>query len=363
VRKIRILTIMLIIIININVSFAAIQDFEYISSNSTTTNELDISFVGDVIIHMSQNIAAYNGKDYNFDYSFENVKEHFESKDLAIFNLETTLTSDLSRLSGYPLFVSPYTILDTLKDSGFDIALRANNHMLDGGKNGFINTGKFIDYYGFYSTGGEFEKEVKPLLIKKNGIKIGLANYTFGTNGILPSEGINVNYLGEEKMLQDIEYMKKNGVEFIIFLLHFGNEYETIPNLEQKSYVKFLSENGANLIVGSHPHVIQGYEKYGNTDVYYSLGNFVSNQYFDYTYVGAVLDLSLKRDSMGKIISSYRVIPSYVDRYDGEVLNHQIFLLDNDKYRSFSRIDNDDLQDIKSSIEFFDGILDRGINE
>lgn len=285
---------------------------------------LSVTAGGDLLIHdtVYKSVKLSNGK-YNFKPIFENIKYIFEESDISVINLEVPVAGNKFAPSNYPAFNSPVELLDAVKDMGVDIVSTANNHALDKRYTGLDATienalSKDLKVVGTART----EAETKPLIMEKNNIKIGMAAYTFGTNGIpIPSSyPFCVNIINKDKMLEDIKYMKSEGVDFIFFTVHFGQEYQLTPNSVQKDLVDFLITNGVDVIFGSHPHVPQPYElrEVTLTDgtkkqafVIYSLGNFVSNQTDYYTKLGAVATVNLSKQGTVKKIESYKVVPIY----------------------------------------------------
>ena len=192
-----------------------------------------------------------------------------------------------------------------------------------------------------------------PRIIVRNGIRIGVDSYTYATNGFNP-KNVLVNYLDREEMLKDLVKMEESGAELKIIYLHFGNEYERTPNEEQKDLAHFLLENGADIVIGSHPHVLQTDEETKNGYIMYSLGNFVSNQPFDHTYYGAILNLKVKRED-GKItVEKEGIIPTFVDRMHGDAYSYKIIPIDGSvDYESLDRIEPADLDLIDISKKGF----------
>lgn len=295
---------------------------------------LSVSAAGDLLIHdtIFKSVKLTDGT-YNFKPIFENIKYIFEESDLSVINLEVPVAGNKFAPSNYPSFNSPVELLDGVKDMGIDIVSTANNHALDKRYAGLEATienalKRDIKVIGTART----KEETKPVIIEKNNIKIGMASYTFGTNGIpIPTDyPFCVNIIDKEKMLEDIKYMKTNGADFIFFSVHFGQEYQLDPNNTQKDLVDFLIKNGTDVIFGSHPHVPQPYELRDVTledgtkkqaFVIYSLGNFVSNQTDYYTKLGAVATVNLSKQGQEKKIENYKVTPIYTYVKKGAGIN------------------------------------------
>ena len=263
---------------------------------------ITLLFVGDLMQHQAQIDAARTSND-RYDYSpcFSLVKEQISKVDVAIANLEVTLGG--KPYHGYPTFSAPDEFLKATKDAGFDILLTANNHCLDRGKKGLERTILMLDslsipYAGTYRNISE-RKQRYPLFIQKKGFCIALLNYTYGTNGIKVTSPNIVNYIDKEIILQDIRSAKAKKPDAIIACMHWGEEYHSLPNQEQRALADWLLQQGVTHIIGSHPHVIQPMEL--RTDgfqqhvVVYSLGNFISNMSAENTDGGLIFVLQLEK--------------------------------------------------------------------
>ncbi|MFI3266238.1 MAG: CapA family protein [Rikenellaceae bacterium] len=251
-------------------------------------SELSITFSGDFMQHLPQIIAAQTADGgYDYNSSLEHMRNFFNSADYSLINLETTL-SPSPPYRGYPCFVAPTQVASALKDAGIDIVALANNHSCDNGYKGIISTTEIIDSLelmriGVYRDSADYHKN-NIAIIQKGGIKLALLNYTYGTNGLpIPSKTI-VNLIDTVKISHDIGAAKRRGATDIALIVHWGYEYHTTPNNEQKKLAQWALSNGVNMVIGSHPHVIQPIEierdSLSNIQniVVYSMGNFVSNQ-------------------------------------------------------------------------------------
>lgn len=224
---------------------------------------ITLLFVGDLMQHQAQ-IDAARTPDGKYDYSscFALVKEQISHADIAIGNLEVTLGGKPYR--GYPTFSAPDEYLQAIKDAGFDVLLTANNHCLDRGKKGLERTIAQIDslaipYAGTYRNVAERTQRY-PLFIRKKGFCIAILNYTYGTNGIKATPPNIVNYINKETILKDIHSAQAVRPDAIIACMHWGEEYQSLPNREQRELADWLLEQGVTHIIGSHPHVIQPME-------------------------------------------------------------------------------------------------------
>jgi poly-gamma-glutamate capsule biosynthesis protein CapA/YwtB (metallophosphatase superfamily) len=316
--------------------------------------DIRISAVGDILVHEDQLRSQYNAEknEYDFTNNFRFVKDFIGSADIAIANFETTLGGNERRYTGYPRFNSPDSIGDALKYAGFDIITTANNHILDSGAEGMIRTGQVLRSMGFYVIGTRENKEDKGYIIKEvKGVRIGFANYTFETQRragrktinslIVPREveelidTFNYGSLTEDigRMELRIEEMRNEGVDLIVFCMHWGDEYKRHPNNNQKRIAQQLSDLGVDIIIGAHPHVIQPINVINsqisgkNTIVIYSLGNFISNQCYERLRMrepedGIIVNIHIRRNiRTGQVlIDGVSYIPTWVHRQPKENL-------------------------------------------
>jgi len=287
---------------------------------SGSENEVTIVSVGDIFINKSVFESVYDlrKKSYDFNPCFEYVKEYLSSADLATAWFGGVLDST-GPYTGYPCFKTPKDLSKALKTNGFDILFRTN-HTLDYGFKGLRTTTKILKEDSLIQIGAYIsEEESKEIYVfEKNGIKIAFLSYTYGTNGIPIPEPWMVKLINLKEINQDIERAKTMS-DFIIVALHFGIEYQRYPNKEQKKIVKKISEMGADMIIGSHPHVIQPVEVVEISDkkifVAYSLGNFFCGQRKRYTDTGIILKYTIAKDSVKTYLKEVKYIPTYVAKY------------------------------------------------
>ena len=250
-----------------------------VGQDSTT---LSLVFIGDVMGHDTQINSAYNPETGEYDYQncFKYVSNIFEDADFAIANLEVTLAGP--PFKGYPQFSSPDALAVALQDAGVDAVVTANNHCIDRRKQGLERTIDVLDSLGIPHTGtfkNYKEKENnRAMILEQNGIKVAVLNYTYGTNGIPVSKPNIVNFLDKEVIVKDIQETRRLNPDKIIAFVHWGLEYQTLPNDAQKEINQLFRNNGVDVVIGSHPHVLQPIEFREDHFVVYSLGNFVSNQ-------------------------------------------------------------------------------------
>ena len=274
-------------------------------SQQTSENKISLLFIGDIMGHDEQIWSAENREThlYNYDDVFQYIKPVIADADIAIANFEVTLGGP--PYTGYPQFSSPDDLAVACKNAGIDYLVTANNHAADRGKKGIISTINKLDSIGIPHTGtflnSSCHDSLTPLMIHKNGTSIALLNYTFSTNGIIVPEPVIVNMLDKELITRDINEAKDKNADIIILFLHWGTEYDTIPSKTQTDLAEYFQSIGVDMVIGSHPHVLQKMVRTknnvtGNDDVViYSLGNFVSNQRKPKTDGGSMVRIELTR--------------------------------------------------------------------
>jgi len=270
----------------------------------TRKNSLRIVFAGDVMGHDSQINAAYVDSSDTYDYKdcFSYLKPFLGDADIAVANLEVTLAGPPYK--GYPRFSSPDALLDGLMDAGFNVLVNANNHALDRGSEGLERTQEVTGRKGMILTGSFISsghrEQTYPLILEKNDIMLAILNYTYGTNGLQADTPYIVNYIDTFKIQRDIEKVKLVEPDFVIATVHWGKEYQRQEDTLQRELAGFLFRQGVDVIIGSHPHVVQPIQ-YIQSDtgfhhlVVYSLGNFVSNQRDRYRDGGIIFGLELEK--------------------------------------------------------------------
>ncbi|MDH6535421.1 poly-gamma-glutamate capsule biosynthesis protein CapA/YwtB (metallophosphatase superfamily) [Parabacteroides sp. PM5-20] len=290
---------------------------------------LKLLFVGDVMVHSRQFEAAlYEGGDsmYNFHPTLQYIQEYISSADFSMANLEVPFGG--KPYTGYPMFSSPPEIVDDLIKAGFNVFFTANNHVADKGKKGIEGTLEHLKKSGASFT-GSFKDSLEraenyPLLVEAKNIKLCLLNYTYGTNGMPVYKPNLVNRIDTLQIKKDLEKAKSQAPDYIITCIHWGEEYQQKENENQRELARFLAENGSNLIVGAHPHVVQPFDKIitqkGDTvPVIYSLGNFVSNQRWRYSDCGIVFEVILVKSENRLALHSVAYEPFWVNRYNDHI--------------------------------------------
>lgn len=292
------------------------------SVSKEKTTSMSLIMVGDNLIHESVYKDAQrhaNGSGYDFRPMITRIKEKVQNYDLAYYNQETILGGTELNLSGYPTFNSPYEAGDYMIDAGFNLVSTATNHALDKGEKGILNSRKYWNEQKDVLVAGTYsskEQRDEIQIKEKNGITYTMLNYTYGTNGSKVPTGkdylINVwptdlsindpkkdkKYQAyKEKVKQDIAKVRDK-VDVLIVAMHCGVEYKPTASSYQKDEAEFLASEGVDIVIGTHPHVIEPVEWIDDTIVFYSLGNFISSQYRDDNYnklVGLMSSLNITK--------------------------------------------------------------------
>ena len=357
---------------------------------------------GDIMVHSTQLDGAKikSTNEYDFSAFFKEAAPYFKKADLSVANLEVTFGGNESGVfSGYPAFNTPDSLADVIKESGLNFLVTANNHSYDTGFFGLKRTAcllkqKQIDFIGTRETEQEQIFKVKEI----NKIKIGMANYTYSStdsatgrknlNGnILKSEANNLVSTFSYNMLDSfyaeaksvIEQMKQSGAEFIVFYMHWGNEYQTSPNTWQKTIAQQLSNLGVDIIIGSHPHVIQPIELIHSEDgqnttvCLYSTGNAISNQRQElmdscpsgHTEDGLLFYYTLRKYGDDVTLENVNIIPTWVNKYKGgSGYQYTIFPLENADWGSTKyALDTTAAAKAAKSYERTKAIISKGLTE
>ena len=265
---------------------------------------LTLLFCGDIIQHLPQIYSAHepSEKDYKYQKCFKYIAPYWADADFVIANLETTLGN--KDFSGYPRFCSPWQIARDLHQLGVTTFVTANNHSCDQLGKGITNTIYYLDSLGIPHTGTFTDtlnyKKRHPLYLQKDSFKIALLNYTYGTNGLPVPKGFVVPHIDTTAIKQDIQLAHRDTATNIIAFMHWGYEYHNFPNKEQRALSKWLHEQGADMVIGSHPHVVQPIEYYTSDKdtlgvTVFSLGNFISNQSQQGTEGGICIRVTLTK--------------------------------------------------------------------
>lgn len=305
----------------------------YISAQGSS-EDVSIVMVGDILLHTPVEEASVDANgEYDFDYIFKDTRNIISSADISIVNQEVIIGGSELGISGYPSFNAPYEIGDSLVNTGFDVVCHATNHSLDKGKRGLQNC------YSYWKNthpdmtvvglNGDESDYARVDIVESKGIRIAILNYTYGTNGINPPKDMPhaVDMLDKGKVIADLQYAEENA-DFTIVCPHWGTEYNLGIDASQKKWAEVFRQYGADLVIGTHPHVIEPVEfqydnvpeitnNHGGGDmlVYYSLGNFVnwtssSGSGIANRMVGGMAQITISRNSSGEVVvKSHGIIP------------------------------------------------------
>lgn len=293
----------------------------------TPKPSVTLKMVGDILLHTRiLNYSKQEDATYNFNTIFENVIEQIEEADIALVNQEVILGGTKLGISGYPQFNAPYEVGDALVKAGFDVVLHSTNHALDKGKKGLLSCLSFWEEtypeIGVLGIQDSAKEQEEPYITEVGGIRIAILNYTYGTNGIaLPKDmPYAVNLLEKERVVEDLKKAEEEA-DFTIVCPHWGTEYRLTQDSSQEKWTQIFLKNGADLVLGTHPHVIEPIEwvedeETGNKMlVYYSLGNFVNwtsgkGEKVANRMVGGLADITIELDEQGKaFIADYGIEP------------------------------------------------------
>ena len=324
-----------------------------VSSEQIPETYATVISTGDIMVHSTQLTGAKTSSgEYDFSAFFKEASPYFKAADLAVANLEVTFGgTESGQYSGYPVFNTPDTLADAIKDSGLNFLITANNHAYDTGLFGLKRTAQVLKQKGIDFIGTRESTDAPNYAVKEiNGIKLGIANFTYETSGqVAGRKYLNGAIIAEEAndLINSFSYdridefyhdsadmiskMKSDGADYIVFYMHWGNEYKLSPDTWQKTIAQKLSNLGVNMIIGSHPHVIEPVELIRSEDgesttvCIYSVGNCVSNQRQEimdscpsgHTEDGVLFSFTLKKDNDGVTLNSLDLIPTWVNKYKG----------------------------------------------
>lgn len=284
-----------------------------VGEKEVPSGKATLIFVGDAMQHTAQLEKALelggDGIRYDYQDCFDLIAPEISAADYAVVNLEVPLGGG-PKYSGYPCFSAPDSYAEALRNAGFDLFLTANNHCLDSGDKAAKRTLSAldsigVDHIGTFRNRNERDSLV-PLIKNINGIRFAFLNYTYGTNGISPREDTEVALIERSLMSDEIKRAREKGAEMIVVCIHWGVEYVLLENANQRDLASFLKDEGVDLIIGSHPHVIQPMKIEHNDKegkdilTVFSLGNFISNMKTADTRGGALVRVEIERDGNGK---------------------------------------------------------------
>jgi len=304
------------------------------SSTTTTTEpplEITVAAVGDVLTHMPivDSVKVPGFDSYDFRPVFAPVAPYLTEADYAVANLETRLAGADFGYSGYPRFNSPVSLGFALDRAGIDLVATANNHSLDLGWDGIVNTLHNLDSVGLAHVGTHRSPAEKaaPFVVDIQGVKVAFLNYTSYLNGLVPPaehEAYAVNILDVDAVAAEAMMARVWGADIVIALLHYGDQYERQPSEFQLEVSEEILSRGVDVILGSHPHVVQpishffDFTSWRVNDKYvaYSLGNFVSNQRWRYSDSGLIAYVHIEKKGIRAYVTGISYLPVYVQRSD-----------------------------------------------
>ncbi len=327
----------------------------------------EINFVGDLMCHSTQfNYAHVKDDSFDFNGTFSEVKKYLRDADFTIGNFETVLAGKKKRYSGYPFFNAPDDFLLAIKEAGFDLLVNANNHAIDKGSYGVERTIKKMDELGINHTGIYLSQHDRDSIriFNINGINLAILAYSYSTNGIpLPKDkNYIINLIDYDLIEKDISEARNEGVDIVLVYFHFGEEYQREPNSYQKDVINNTINAGADIIIGSHPHVVQPVDYFktnkANLDtgfVAYSLGNFISNQRWRYSDAGVMLKIIVSKNILtdSVYLSDVRYLPTWVFKGKTKKGREYIILPSSKSYNdsSYSYLSKSDKEKMQQAFE------------
>ena len=274
--------------------------------------------VGDNLMHNTVMWAGQN-EDGGYDYRplYEHLRPKVSAADIACVNQETIFINDPDEYTNYPEFGGPVEIGEALIDTGFDVVTHATNHCYDKGERGLDDTIAFwrahpqITVLGIHDS-KEDADTVR--VVEKNGIRIAMLNYTYGTNASMPAQSYRIDFLWDaEKIAADIEKAREVS-DIVIVFPHWGSENVFEPNENQREWAQFFADHGVGAVIGCHTHSLQPVEEITGADgnrmpVYWSLGNMISHMEHNWNMLGGMAELTIGKDAYGVFVADYSISP------------------------------------------------------
>lgn len=289
---------------------------------------VSFSGVGDNLIHETVYLDALTSDgSYDFTKMYEDVADDMRKSDIAFINQETILGGSELGLSGYPSFNSPSEIASDLKESGFNLVNLATNHTLDRGLSGIVNElNTFSSVKGMVVDGAYTSQEAYDTIptFEVKGITFSFLAYTYGTNGIRPEYSYEVSYFDDAQITSDVQRAKEIS-DVVIVSAHWGDENTFVPNSFQRHYAQLFADLGVDVVIGTHPHVIQPVEwvsgEMGNrTLVVYSLGNFIGGMLTTNNAIGGMIQFDFVKEEDDIYIDHVRWVPLMI-HFEGNAAN------------------------------------------
>ena len=295
--------------------------------NEPSKVTVTLKAVGDNLIHSPIYNSCKTEDGFDFDGLYTNITPHIKEADIAAINQETIFVDSVSALSGYPAFGTPPEVGESVVKAGFNLVTHATNHTYDKGADAVFHTIDFWKKHKDVTVIGINENQDKQDSItiwEKDNLKIALLNFTYGLNGYRPpaDKSYLVNIFGRGEREEELLSKAEEAADITVVFLHFGTEYTHKPTASQIKDVEFLTQNGADIIIGTHPHVIQPVcehisENGNRAVVFYSLGNFVSNQKENPKILGGMANITITKEGENVSIDSYEMLPTVTHRENG----------------------------------------------
>ncbi len=319
--------------------------------------------VGDNLIHSPIYKSCSTDDGFNFDGVYENIAPKIKKYDIAVINQETIFVNDRRRLGGYPAFGSPTAVGEATRKAGFNVVTHATNHTYDKGASGIEETLGFWDKYDDVTVLGinkSAEESQIIDIVSKNGIDIAMLNFTYGLNGLRLPNGKEylVNILDHSENTKELIKKAERISDITVVFVHFGTEYTHTPTKEQQKDVEFLCENGADIIIGTHPHVIQPVREYVSQNknkavVFYSLGNFISNQDSVSKILGGMAEITIVKENEKTYVESFKMLPTVTHISNRKYTSYMLDDYTDDLAKTHTRCPNLTVAKIK---ELFDRV-------
>ncbi|MBQ7623705.1 MAG: CapA family protein [Clostridia bacterium] len=296
--------------------------------------EIEIIAAGDNLLHNTVSKDSKTDDGYDYRHLYTHIKDKVKSADIAFINQEVMLTGEVN---GYPNMSAPAEVADALIDTGFNVINLATNHSLDRGEEGLSKSVENTNARPFDAVLGAFateEDSEKLIIVEKKGVKFGFLSYTYGLNGYSLKKGNEwkIALIDRQKITEDMKRLRPE-CDYLIVSMHWGNEYQHTPTSSEKEYAALLCDLGADLIIGTHPHVLQPLETLASSDgahttvCMYSLGNFISHQQKSATMLGGMLDVKLVFDEDKKVVSCDAGVIPTVTHYNSSSRGFAIYPL------------------------------------
>lgn len=320
------------------------------------SSKLKLTMVGDALVHSPIYNFYRMGDTFDFNGLFTDIDSELEDSDLLYYNQESIIGGKSLGYSGYPRFNTPNEFGEAMITRGFNIVSRANNHTLDKGEAGVKNSCTFwIDHPHVLTSGSYCTPNERMIdnIHSKNGITYTLLSYTTSTNGLTKKNDYDVDIYSDELVKSDVERLRDK-VDVLLVAMHWGDEYKNEPNDEQRRIAKYLASLGVDIVIGTHPHVVEPIEWIGDTLIIYSLGNFISNQSSEGDY-NRLIELMVSVDI-------YKTTVNDKVHIDLKNLETELLYMYSSHYRdfkviAFSKLDDNVLPNYKKKYDKYSRIV------